>query len=204
MEFASPVGMFYTDSDSLTVDVFNKIIEIANDPTEDTFKFKTQSQTTPDDLHIRPFFNNLVNHIDTHVERFVQEVLGIKKDDIDMTAMWSNIHQPGSKHHYHQHPNAFLSGAYYPLIPRCEDPGNIVFVDPRQAKNMVYADFVKPSCISNRNIWVTPKTGLLVLFPSWLEHGTDPFLAQSHERRVSISFNYELNKCSSKTMRISR
>ncbi len=91
---------------------------------------------------------------------------------------------------------------YYPYIPECEDPGNIVFLDPRQAKNMVHADFVKSSCISNRNIWVTPQTGLLLLFPSWLEHGTDLFIISKDEKRVAISFNYQITKCSEKTMRI--
>ena len=202
MEFATPVGMFYTDKEELTTEIFSKIISIAEDKNEVVYHYINQSKTTPDDLDTRSEFLSLVSFIEKNVKNFSEEILGIKKSDITLHSMWSNIHNSGSKHHYHQHPNSFLSGVYYPYIPQCEDPGNIVFVDPRQAKNMVYADFIKSSCISNRNIWVTPKTGLLLLFPSWLEHGTDPFISSSDEKRVAISFNYQLTNCSEKTMRI--
>jgi uncharacterized protein (TIGR02466 family) len=122
--------------------------------------------------------------------------------DLSMSGMWSNVHAPGSKHHNHQHPNSFISGVFYPVCPDCEDIGNIIFLDPRQAKNMFQADFFKSSCISNRNIWVKPESGLLLLFPSWLEHGTDTFIGKQEDKRVSISFNYQLTKCDQKTMRI--
>lgn len=202
MEFATPVGMFYTDDKELTTDIFSKIIDISEDKNEEVFHYANQSKTTPDDLNVRSDFTSLVSFIEKNVKNFSEEVLGIKKIDITLHSMWSNIHNSGSKHHHHQHPNSFLSGVYYPYIPDCEDPGNIVFLDPRQAKNMVHADFVKSSCISNRNIWVTPKTGLLLLFPSWLEHGTDLFVSSKDEKRVAISFNYQLTKCLEKTMRI--
>lgn len=203
MEFATPIGMFYTKDDLLLKELYDQVIDMSKQDDEDIFKYQDKSITLPDDLHIRKEFTNLVNFIENNVKRFSQEILGIEKDDIDMTAMWSNIHNAQSKHHYHQHPNAFLSGVYYPYIPECKDPGNLVFVDPRQAKNMVYADFKKSSCISNRNIWVTPETGLLILFPSWLEHGTEPFINEfDKQKRVSISFNYQLLSCSYKTMRI--
>jgi len=202
MEFATPVGMFYTDDKELTTDIFSKVLDTAESSNEEVFFYLDQSRTTPDDLNTRECFAPLVNHIEKKAERFSEEVLGVRKSDIALHSMWSNIHNSGSKHHYHQHPNAFLSGVYYPYIPECKKPGNIVFVDPRQAKNMVYADFFKSSCISNRNIWVTPETGLLLLFPSWLEHGTDPFIGFDDQKRVSISFNYQLRSCTYKTMRI--
>jgi uncharacterized protein (TIGR02466 family) len=202
MEFATPIGMFYTKDTELTTGMFSKVLETANDNTEDVYYYINQSRTTPDDLNTKESYAPLVSFIEQKAERFSEEVLGIKKDDIELHSMWSNIHNSGSKHHYHQHPNAFLSGVFYPYIAECKEPGNIVFVDPRQAKNMVYADFFKSSCISNRNIWVTPETGLLLLFPSWLEHGTDPFIGFDDQKRVSISFNYQLRACTHKTMRI--
>lgn len=202
MEFATPVGMFYTEDKTLTVDIFSEILSIVKNKSEDVYHLLDQSKTTPDNLNSRESFTALVNFIEKKTERFSEEVLGIKKNDLTLTSMWSNVHSSGSKHQIHQHPNSFLSGVYYPYIPECEDPGNIVFVDPRQAKNMFYADFFKSSCISNRNIWVTPQTGLLLLFPSWLEHGTDPYICSAGIERVAISFNYQLTSCTSKTMRV--
>jgi uncharacterized protein (TIGR02466 family) len=203
LEFATPVGMFYAEDENLKKPISDNIFKIINNSNEDVLHFINQSKTTPDNLNTREEFKDLICFVEKNVERFTEEILGIKKTDLSLTAMWSNVHASGSKHHYHQHPNSFLSGVYYPYVSTCEDAGNIVFVDPRQAKNMFYADFIKSSCISNRNIWVTPKTGLLLLFPSWLEHGTEPYICSSGNQRVSISFNYRLNSCSTKTMRIS-
>jgi uncharacterized protein (TIGR02466 family) len=120
-----------------------------------------------------------------------------------MTGMWSNVQESGMMHHVHQHPNSFLSGVLYISIPECENPGRIHFTDPRQAKNMVYADFKKESCISSRTIWIKPTTGTLLLFPSWLEHGTEHFISNNKDDiRVSLSFNYRLTSCSYETMKI--
>lgn len=201
MEFTTPIGMFYSDED-LGNQTYNEILKIIDDEKENNFIYGAISKTTPDDLHLRKEFSNFLNFVEEKTKEFSEEILGIRKHNLIMNGMWSNVHSPGSKHHFHQHPNSFVSGVYYPLCPNCDDIGNIIFVDPRQAKNMFHADFFKTSCISNRNIWVTPKSGLLLIFPSWLEHGTDPFLGKPEDSRVSISFNYLLKKCDQKTMKI--
>lgn len=201
MEFASPIGMFDADP-LLSKTTYDDILKVINNPNEEIFSYIGISKTTPDDLYTRQEFKDILSFINEKTKLFAEEVLGIKMNDLKISGMWSNIHNSGSKHHYHQHPNSFISGVFYPFCPDCEDIGNIVFVDPRQAKNMVYADFVKSSCISNRNIWITPRTGLLVLFPSWLEHGTDTFISKLGHSRVSLSFNFQLKNCSYKTMRI--
>ena len=200
--FATPIGRFYTDDENLKKPISDNILKIINDSNEDIYKF-INLKSTPDNLNTRKEFKNLVCFIQQNVEKFTEEVLGIKKSDLSLTAMWSNVHSSGSKHHHHHHPNSFLSGVYYPYIQNSENVGHIVFVDPRQAKNMVFADFIKSSCISDNHIWIRPKTGMLLLFPSWLQHGTEPFICLNGNQRVSISFNYQLNSCTFTTMRIS-
>lgn len=201
MEFTTPIGMFYSDKD-LGQRTYSEVLKIVENKNEDTFVYRDISKTTPDNLHLRPEFSDFLKFLEDKTKTFSEEILGVRMADLSISGMWSNVHTPGSKHHNHQHPNSFISGVYYPVCPDCEDIGNIIFVDPRQAKNMVQADFFKSSCISNRNIWVTPESGLLLIFPSWLEHGTDPFVARPEDKRVSISFNYQLKKCDQKTMRI--
>jgi uncharacterized protein (TIGR02466 family) len=202
MEFATPVGMFYAE-DNLSLDTNSKILRIVSDKNENNFQYGDMSVCTDDDLHLRSEFKNLLDFINAKTEEFTETVLGIKFKDFKISGMWSNVHNSGSKHHSHQHPNSFLSGVFYPFCPSdCEDIGNIIFTDPRQAKNMFYADFFKTSCISNRTIWITPKTGLLLIFPSWLEHSTDPFICKTNQKRVSISFNFRLVSCNFKTMKI--
>lgn len=191
MEFATPVGMFKIDKNLCSENAINVLNLLAKNP-QGMHSHGNYVQTTPDDINNRPEFIPLVSAIQQHVDKFVEEVLGIDKNDIEISSMWSNAHKSGSKHHFHQHPNAFLSGVLYVQCPPAEEIGNIIFVDPRQAKNMVHPNFKKDSCISNRNIWVRPELGLLLLFPSWLEHGTDTYVSQSNDSRISISFNYKL------------
>ena len=202
LPFATPIGRFYTDDENLKKPISDNVLRIINDSNKDDKKF-ILCKSTPDNLNTRKEFKDLVCFIENSAEKFTEEVLGIKKTDLSLIAMWSNVHSSGSKHHFHQHPNSFLSGVYYPYIQNCDNVGNILFVDPRQAKNMVYADFTKPSCISDIIIWVSPDSGMLLLFPSWLEHGTDVFICSNESQRVSISFNYQLNKCSRNTMKLS-
>jgi uncharacterized protein (TIGR02466 family) len=200
-EFATPVGMIDVDLD-ICKDYAEKVKLLLNENSNEVFSFKDRSQTTGDNLNQLADFYPMVQLINKKVNHFAEEVLGIDKNDISLSCMWSNAHNNGSMHHFHQHPNSFISGVLYLQCPDCEEIGNLVFNDPRQAKNMQYADFKKSSCISNRTIWVKPRTGLLVLFPSWLEHGTDVFVCDGKEKRISLSFNYVLKQCSFKTMKI--
>ena len=191
MEFATPIGIYDIDHD-LCLKSAEEVEKLLQHGVEGIHSFRDMHHTTPDDLDKRPQFQNIKNAIQEHVDTFSEDILGIDKNDIELTSLWSNAHNSGNKHHFHQHPNSFLSGVVYVKCPPAEEIGDILFNDPRQAKNMIHPNFKKESCISNRNIWVRPGLGILILFPSWLEHGTEPYVSTSKEKRISISFNYNL------------
>jgi len=163
---------------------------------------KRKVWTTSDDLHIDDKFTELVTLIDSEAQQFFKDYLGL--ESLTMSCMWSNIQINGFKHHLHQHPNSFYSGVIYLDVPEGDEvnPGNIFFTDPRPAKNMFYADYAKQNPLSDRGWWVTPKIGGMILFPSWLEHGTELCILEENTQRVSLSFNYRLNQCSEPTMKI--
>lgn len=155
-----------------------------------------------DDLNERQEFLGLFDLINGNVMIYAEEVLGVSKDDIKIDCMWANVHDSGHKHQSHVHPNSFISGVFYLQVPEeSEMVGDLYFNDPRTLKSMMYADFKKSSPISDRNWIYKPETGMMVLFPGWLEHGTNIFVCNSGEKRVAVSFNYSVLKCSSKTMR---
>ena len=160
--------------------------------------------TTSDDLHLKDEFKDLTTLINTEAMQFFNDVLGLDERDLTMTTMWSNVQMNQARHHVHQHPNSFYSGVIYLEIPEREniDPGWLFFVDPRPAKNMWQADYKKPNQLSDRSYGFKPKTGTLLLFPSWLEHGTEVCVLNNNERRISLSFNYALKKCSNHTMKL--
>jgi len=44
------------------------------------------------------------------------------------------------------------------------------------------------------NIYVKPKKGLCLLFPSWLQHCVMPFFGEGERRTMSANFNIDDNR----------
>jgi uncharacterized protein (TIGR02466 family) len=190
--FPTPVGIFDLENNVICQDYSNLVLDMYQ---KERVVGKTNAATTLDNLHTLDNFKNLLDLINPVVAKFSEETLGLEPESLLMTAMWSNIRYSGSKHHIHQHPNSFVSGVIYLSVPNdAIEPGNLFFVDPRPAKNMMHGIYTNQSPISDRTWWYTPKTGIMILFPSWLEHGTDEYYSNSSVPRISLSFNFILNK----------
>ncbi len=96
---------------------------------------------------------------------------------------WINMHDRGGFNFLHVHEGCLLSGCALPEST-CGF-GKLVFRDPRPGVIHGYVKGAVPNGYSD--IQLTPDAGLLVLFPSWMEHFVEP--QDSDEPRVSISFN---------------
>lgn len=99
---------------------------------------------------------------------------------------WANLFTRGVYFNPHTHADAAWSGVYYIDAGESGDAGGVLALgDPRAGAGMVIGD-------SNRfdsatSIHVTPRTGELLIFPSWLVHWVTPY--QSDAPRISVSFN---------------
>ena len=128
-------------------------------------------------------------------EEFYKKVIinkmGWKYDSnkVKMEAMWSIINKKGSFNIQHNHPNSFLSAAYYVRHP--EKSGNIRFFDPREQKNIRYPKIKKYTDLSAVIIEKDPKEGDLLIFPSYLYHSVGENL--SKDDRIIVSFNVEID-----------
>lgn len=164
---------------------------------------KIDITSTTDDLHLHPAFKDLAELVNEEARSFFESELGMSNDSLEMSCMWSNVQLDGCRHHAHIHPNSFYSGVLYLEIPQGDfiDPGILFFVDPRPARLMQQADHNKHTVFSDRSYGFKPQAGLLLLFPSWLEHGTDICKIGAGKRRISLSFNYTLTKASGTTMK---
>tara|TARA_B100001123_G_scaffold433568_1_gene558503 strand:+ start:289 stop:891 length:603 start_codon:yes stop_codon:yes gene_type:complete len=112
----------------------------------------------------------------------------LKNRNSKITGMWAIINPTNASNARHIHSNNFISAAYYLKAP--ENCGDITFYDPRSAKVI---NTPKISSSNNLNIDVvnvTPKEGLLVLFPSYLHHSVG--LNKSKQNRIVISFNINI------------
>jgi hypothetical protein len=88
--------------------------------------------------------------------------------------------RPGGFHADHLHSQGWLSSAFYVATPEAVDNGRegwLKFGEPGVP--------TRPSLAAEH--FVKPRPGLLVLFPSYMWHGTVPFAGD--ERRLSIAFD---------------
>ena len=95
----------------------------------------------------------------------------------------SEMH-PGDQHGLHSHPNSLLSGVFYLAVP--EGSSSIKFRDPRPFHNTVSLPILQNSLENWSWIWIDPEPGLLVMWPSWLEHEVPLNQAQG---RITLVFN---------------
>jgi uncharacterized protein (TIGR02466 family) len=135
-------------------------------------------------------FADLERAIAKHVSGFVRELqfdLGVRKLKLD--SFWINAMRKGAVHTPHIHPHSVISGTYYVTVP--PRSGVLRFEDPRLAMMMAAPPRKKSARPENRSfVDVEPKTGMLLLWESWLRHGVEANGARAP--RISVSFNYRL------------
>tara|TARA_B100000579_G_scaffold437843_1_gene469405 strand:- start:4073 stop:4669 length:597 start_codon:yes stop_codon:yes gene_type:complete len=145
--------------------------------------------------HSKPFdlknqsLNNFLKSISVEIEKATIDMgWDVNNQVVKITSMWSIINKKDSFNERHHHGNSSLSAAYY--VNANKDSGDIVFYDPRQAFAFSHPEANKINDLNAQVKSVTPKSGTLVLFPSYLDHSVKP--SKSEEDRVVISFNISL------------
>jgi uncharacterized protein (TIGR02466 family) len=103
----------------------------------------------------------------------------------NMTGSWFNNNRKYSSHGPHNHVPDTISGIYY--VQAEENDARISFHDQNKISNWPWK---APSVINDMTRRVhsfKPKTGRLLLFPSYIEHSVEQQLTDNE--RISISFN---------------
>ena len=111
---------------------------------------------------------------------------------------WANVNRESHGNEFHTHPGAFWSGCYYVDDGGIgADPtlgGQFEIQDPRGVAPAMYAPslaFAVPggqSCGASE--LVSPHSGMILMFPSWLSHAVRPYGGGG--TRISIAFNFSL------------
>lgn len=141
---------------------------------------------TPHDLHTRPEFAVLFEAITAVLVELsgAEDVPPSRRPVIE--SAWSNVEGKGDFVRVHMHPWSAWSGVYYAQVD--ERTGDIFFEDPRPAQKALSWPHARGE---NRGlVQFRPRPGMLVVFPSWLEHYTDP--SRSERERVCVAFNASL------------
>jgi uncharacterized protein (TIGR02466 family) len=96
---------------------------------------------------------------------------------------WVNLHDRGGFNFLHLHESSLLSGSFYLQVP--PGAGEFVFRDPRPGVIHGYVKGGVPN--GHADVHLTPSTGLLILFPCWMEHYVEPHASDAP--RITIAFN---------------
>jgi len=139
---------------------------------------------SPQDLHEREALGELVACID-RCTKGILRFLRIGAADCEITACWATVLAPGAAHKLHSHPNNFLSGVYY--LRTHEGADTINFHDPRRQAGVVRPPVVELTAENTDQVVVRVRDGMLLMFPSYLEHSVDA--NRSGSERISLSFN---------------
>jgi uncharacterized protein (TIGR02466 family) len=131
--------------------------------------------------------SNLKQFIDEKVFVYKKELLRIKdNNEIYITQSWVNESRPGQFHPKHKHHNSIVSGVIYLDEDSDEDLPPIRFHRPHEIFPLDFRfDELNEFNASCRTF--EPRQGLLILFPSLLEHDVES--NQSDRMRSSLSFN---------------
>jgi len=123
-----------------------------------------------------------------HIKIYVKEIIKPKEElDFYITQSWLNVTKPGGGHQYHTHGNSIISGAFYIETDvgqsiSCHDPNQKIkqhiAITPQDIANIWSADTIS----------FTVEKNILMLFPSWLEHGI-PSNKKQTKNVISLSFN---------------
>lgn len=138
-----------------------------------------------DDPAIRAFFRAVDEPIRAHIAHMGQGTDALRRRNTGgyrFDGAWSVSLKPGGFHKDHFHPQGWLSSAFYVLTPdQALDAGG------RQG----WIRFGRPPIPLDPPLdaghFVRPQPGRLVLFPSYMWHGTEPFTTA--EKRLTIAFD---------------
>jgi hypothetical protein len=115
----------------------------------------------------------------------------------DFYKAWANVgpnQYTTAPHHHVENSDTVFCAVYYPLAEQEGCP--LVFMNPNIGHTAVFRDGVysnkKPQSIYTAPFWrIQPKTGMLVIFPSWLQHfvAVEDDIEVDREKRISIALN---------------
>jgi Tfp pilus assembly protein PilF len=178
-----------------SIEVFNQLllneIELMHSskkhPLMQSLRYGTQ---TEDNLFVKDIaiIQDLKQQITKSVQHYIAQLdtndrhpfLSRKTKQFLYTGAWSVRLNRSGYHRNHYHSEGWISGCYYVSIPRAVNrngSGWIKFGQPELGTGLA----------AEPDYYIKPEAGLLVLFPSMMWHGTEPF--QDEDYRVTVAFD---------------
>lgn len=101
--------------------------------------------------------------------------------------VWANVSGSGGFNMPHIHGGSFWSAVYYVRAGEGEG-GQLVLHDPRMPGLRMHAPGLRFKEMGpDVRAEIKPKSGMMLLFPAWLQHSVEPWHGEGH--RISIAMN---------------
>jgi uncharacterized protein (TIGR02466 family) len=148
-------------------------------------------RTSNSSLLDKPEYESLKLVVDRYIEHYAYNLIKMDTNlKLRMVSSWCVKHKKGDWAHRHLHSNSVFSGVLY--LKTDLDAGEIEFIKAIGTLNL-FSPAIVPKVVSynvyNSSSWtVTPKNGMLLIFPSCLEHEVS--VSKSNEDRFVVAFNY--------------
>ena len=136
-----------------------------------------------------PVLDAVFDALQTPVDAFIAGMAGrtdpmslrASPNGWDMAGAWSVRLRAGGRHTDHVHPRGWISSALHVVTPAPDAPraGWLRFGAARLGVGLSL----------EAEHWVEPRPGRVVLFPSWMWHGTQPFSGDGE--RMTIAFDVQ-------------
>lgn len=136
-------------------------------------------------------FKPLKDKIMTGVEKYWREVLEVDAGlDLTIRHSWFTRHGAGELNPAHTHTTSLFTLCYY--LQAEENSGDIVFNKDVNYLNlfpsMIDLDYRSKNLINSKSFSITPKPGMMICFPSHLNHETMP--NQSGIERYALNVDF--------------
>ena len=133
---------------------------------------------------------NFVKSIHGYVKEVIVDGFGWKyiPEKVGITEIWAIINKKNTFNQSHNHPNSYLSAAYYVKAPT--NCGDIHFYDSNEVKKFYKPPTDNLTELSTTGFAIKPEEGNLLVFPSYMYHDVGSSL--SDEDRIVISFNVDI------------
>jgi len=188
-DVAAPTG--WPTLERFLADLSSELKEIhkfEQHPTNQSLRNGSQTMhrlTGADARAIQAFFKAIDRPIRQHMALIGQGSDPLRRRntfDYEIQGAWSVRLRPGGFHRDHFHPEGWLSSAFY-----VETPDAALETSDKQG----WIRFGQPPFVTNPPLApdhvIKPRPGRLVLFPSYMWHGTVPFTTD--EARLTIAFD---------------
>ena len=190
--FSTPIWASKIDNyEIINKEMLEYIIDLQSKDPEGVLKsnFKGWHSKDFDIKHEQP--KNFIEGIKKNINLALNDMgWDLSSQTVKIKSVWAIINEKDAWNQKHHHSNSDLSAAYY--VSAHDNCGDIVFYDPRPAPVHNHPISKSPNKLNATVNSIKPEPGMLVLFPSYLEHSVNP--NKSNKKRIVISFNLSLEK----------